>query len=311
MGVYRIGAAELTMGGLIACSMLSSRAMGPFGQVAGLLTNYHKASTALKTLEDVMGMAVERPADANFVSRNSFQGDIEFTDVCFAYPGEERDALSSASFRIKAGEHVAFIGRIGSGKSTIQKLMLGLYQPTSGTIRIDGVDIRQLDPAELRRSIGYVPQDGSLFYGSLRDNIVLASPEVDDSALLAAAELGGLLDMVNRHPRGFDLVVGERGESLSGGQRDGVAIARAVVNSPPILLLDEPTGSMDSSSENEIKRQLKDYCRGKTMVLVTHRTSLLDLVERIVVVDHGKIVADGPKATVVEALKHGRIEKAK
>lgn len=311
IGVYRIGAAELSMGGLIACSMLASRAMAPFGQVAGLLTQYHNASTALKSLDGIMANEVERPADANFVSRSHFEGAIEFNDVSFAYPNEERDALRHVSFSIKPGEHVALIGRVGSGKTTLQKLILGLYRPTSGSVRIDGVDIRQLDPAELRRNAGYVPQDASLFYGSLRDNIVLASPEVDDTALLAAADVGGLTDLVNSHPRGFDMVVGERGESLSGGQRQGVAIARAVISAPPILLLDEPTGAMDFSSEDEIKRKLRDYCAGKTMVVVTHRTSLLDLVDRIIVIDHGRVVADGPKASVIEALKHGRIERAK
>ncbi|NTV96043.1 MAG: type I secretion system permease/ATPase [Thiobacillus sp.] len=311
LGVYRIGGAELTMGGLIACSMLSSRAMAPFSQVAGLLTQYHNAATALKSLDGIMANEIERPVDANFVSRSHFEGEIEFNDVSFAYPNEENEALRHVSFKIKPGEHVALIGKVGSGKTTLQKLILGLYRPTGGSIRIDGVDIRQLDPAELRRNVGYVPQDANLFYGTLRDNIVFASPDVDDAALLAAADVGGLTDLVNVHPRGFDMVVGERGESLSGGQRQGVAIARAVIGSPPILLLDEPTGSMDFSSEDEIKRKLRDYCAGKTMVVVTHRTSLLDLVERIIVVDHGRIVADGPKSTVIEALKSGRIERAK
>ncbi|MDD4880275.1 MAG: type I secretion system permease/ATPase [Gallionellaceae bacterium] len=311
LGVYRIGAAELTMGGLIACSILSSRTMAPFGQVAGLLTQYHNAATALKSLDQIMANEIERPADANFVSRSHFEGAIDFNDVSFAYPNEESDALRHVSLQIKPGEHVALIGRVGSGKTTLQKLILGLYRTTSGSIRIDGVDIRQLDPAELRRNVGYVPQDATLFYGTLRENIVLATPDVDDTALLAAADLGGLLDMVNRHPRGFDMLVGERGESLSGGQRQGVAIARAVITAPPILLLDEPTGSMDFSSEDEVKNKLRDYAVGKTMILVTHRTSLLDLVDRIIVIDHGKIMADGPKATVIEALKHGRIERAK
>lgn len=311
LGVYRIGIGEMTMGGLIACSMLASRAMGPFGQVAGLLTQYHNAATALKSLDGVMANEVERPADANFVSRSHFNGAIEFNNVSFVYPNEQSEALHNVSFTIKPGEHVALIGRVGSGKTTLQKLILGLYRPTSGSIRIDGVDIRQLDPAELRRNVGYVSQDATLFYGTLRENIVLASPDVDDAALLVAADLGGLTDLVNAHPRGFDMVVGERGESLSGGQRQGVAIARALITSPPILLLDEPTGSMDFSSEDEVKRKLRDYSVDKTMVVVTHRTSLLDLVSRIMVVDHGKIVADGPKAAVIEALKQGRIEKAK
>lgn len=311
LGVYRIGDGALSMGGLIASSMLMSRAMAPFSQVAGLLTQYHNASTALTSLNKIMDSEIERPSNASFVSRPDFQGDIEFHGVSFAYPGEEAEALRNVSFRIKPGEHVAILGRIGSGKTTLQKLILGLYKPTAGSIRIDGVDIRQLDPAELRRNVGYVPQDVTLFFGGLRENIAMSSPEADDSALLAAAEVGGLLDMVNNHPRGFDMVIGERGESLSGGQRQSVAIARAFVNFPPILLLDEPTGSMDFSTEEGVKSRLREHAKDKTMIVITHRTSLLDLVDRLIVIDRGKIVADGPKASVIEALKQGRIESAK
>jgi ATP-binding cassette subfamily C protein LapB len=311
LGVYRIGEGMLSMGGLIACTMLASRAMAPFGQVAGLLTQYHNASTALTSLNEIMQRDVERPEGAGFVSRPVFKGEIDFKDVEFAYPGENSpEALRKVSFHIKPGEHVAMIGRVGSGKSTLLRLILGLYQPTAGSIRIDGVDIRQLDPSELRRNVGYVPQDITLFYGSLKENILLATPHLDDADLLAAADVAGLSDMVNTHPRGFDMVVGERGESLSGGQRQGVAIARAVVHNPPILLMDEPTGSMDHTSEEIIKQRLREFSAHKTMLIVTHRTSLLDLVDRLIVVDNGRIVADGPKERVVEALRQGRIEKA-
>ena len=311
IGAYRIGMNELTLGGLIACSMLVSRVMGPLSQMAGLMTNYHNAVTSLTSLDKIMAQEVERPEDANFVSRAHFKGEIEFKDVSFNYPGDEANALKNVSFHIRPGEHVALLGRVGSGKTTLQKLILGLYRPTAGAILIDGVDSRQLDPAELRRSIGYVPQDVTLFYGSLRDNIVMASPHVDDAALLAAAQISGINEFVDRHPRGFDMVVGERGESLSGGQRQGVAIARGVVNDPPLLLLDEPTGSMDFSSEESIKARLREYAVNKTMLVITHRTSLFDLVDRIIVVDNGKIVADGPKAQVIEALRQGRIERSK
>ena len=314
VGAYRIGMNELTMGGLIACSMLLSRALAPFAQVAGLMTNYHNAITSLATLDAVMKQEVERPENANFVSRPEFYGDIEFKDVCFTYPGEEgkeNQTLKNVSFHLKPGEHVALLGRVGSGKSTLQKLILGLYRPTSGSILIDGVDSRQLDPAELRRRIGYVPQDLTLFYGSLRDNITIGAPRADDVALLAAAEISGIHEFVDAHPRGFDMLIGERGESLSGGQRQGVAIARAVVNDPPMLLLDEPTGSMDFSSEESIKTKLREFSAHKTMLVITHRTSLFDIVDRIIVMDKGKVVADGPKAQVIEALRHGRIEKAK
>ncbi|MFP5404416.1 MAG: type I secretion system permease/ATPase, partial [Gammaproteobacteria bacterium] len=310
VGVYLIAEGQLTLGGLIASTMLASRAMAPIGQVAGLLTQYHNAATALKSLDDILQQPVERPADSNFVSRQHFSGDIEFKEVDFTYPGQDIAALRNVSLKIRAGERVAILGRVGSGKTTLEKLILGLYQPSAGAVLIDGADLRQLDPAELRRHIGYVPQDVTLFYGSLRDNLTISAPAADDAAVLRAAQIGGILEFVNRHPRGFDMLVGERGESLSGGQRQAVAIARAVINDPPILLMDEPTGSMDHSSEEEIKQRLREFAAGKTLIVITHRTSLLDLVDRIIVIDAGKIVADGPKAQVVEALRQGRIGKA-
>lgn len=310
IGVYRIGAAELTSGGMMACYLLSMRAMAPFGQVAGLMAQYHNTQTALSTLNEIMAKTAERDGEADFVSRPRFRGDIEFKEVEFAYPGDNGETLRKVSFRIREGEHVALLGRVGSGKSTLLRLVLGLYQPRSGAILIDGVDIRQLDPSQLRRNIGYVPQDVTLFFGSLKENILLAAPHLDNADLLAAAGVAGLNEMIDTHPRGFDMAVGERGELLSGGQRQGVAIARAVVHQPSILLFDEPTGSMDHTSEDTIKRNLRQFAAGKTMLIVTHRTALLDLVDRIIVVDKGKIVADGPKERVVEALRQGRIEKA-
>lgn len=310
VGVYLIGQGELSLGGLIACSMLSSRALGPIGQVTGLLVQYHNASTALQSLDGILKQPVERPDDSNFVTRQHFAGSLEFKDVSFTYPNQEMSALHNVSLRIAAGEHVAILGRVGSGKSTLQKLILGLYRPSEGAVLVDGIDLRQLDPAELRRHIGYVPQDPTMFYGTLRENLTIAARHADDTQVLRASQVGGIADFVNAHPKGFDMMVGERGESLSGGQRQGVAIARAAIGDPPILLLDEPTGSMDHSSEEEIKRQLSSFAVGKTMIVVTHRTSLLELVNRIIVVDGGKIVADGPKQQVVEALRQGRIGRA-
>jgi ATP-binding cassette subfamily C protein LapB len=284
--------------------------MAPFGQLASLLTQYHNAATALTSLDEVMAREVERPEGSNFISRGNLSGDIEFRDVSFRYPGQGTEALRNVSVRIRAGERVAVLGRVGSGKSTLEKLILGLYRPTTGAVLIDGVDQRQLDPAELRRHIGYVGQDAMLFYGSLRDNITLAAPFAEDADIVRAAELAGILEFVNAHPEGFDMLVGERGESLSGGQRQGVALARAFINAPPILLLDEPSAAMDHSSEEDLKRRLKRFAEGRTLLVVTHRTSLLDLVDRIIVVDGGRIVADGPKAQVVEALRQGRIGRA-
>lgn len=309
-GVYLITAGELSMGGLIACTMLSGRIMAPFGQLAGLITQYHNAEIALKSLDEVMDKPVERPDGAQFLSREMFNGEIEFKNVSFAYPGAEMESLSEVSFKIKPGEHVAILGRVGSGKSTLEKLAMGLYQPTGGAIMIDGIDLRQLDPTELRSRVGYVPQDVTLFYGSLRDNLTLSNPQVSDAALVRAVEIANLADFVNRHPQGFDMMIGERGDSLSGGQRKSVALARGVINEPPILLMDEPTGSMDHSTETAVKKQLLEFVKGRTWLVVTHRNSLLEMVDRIIVIDNGKLVADGPRDNVVQALQQGKIGKA-
>ncbi len=310
-GVYLITAGELSMGGLIACSMLSSRIMAPFGQLAGLVTSYHNAAIALKALDEVMAKPLERPEGAQFISREVFKGEIEFKGVSFTYPGSEVESLSDVSFKVNPGEHVAILGRVGSGKSTLQKLAIGLYQPTSGSIMIDGIDLRQLDPTEYRSRVGYVPQDVTLFYGSLRENLTLSQPHVSDTALVRAAEIANLGEFINRHPQGFDMLVGERGDTLSGGQRKSVALARAVIHEPPILLMDEPTGSMDHSTESAVKRQLADFIVGKTLLVVTHRNSLLEMVDRIIVIDNGKLVADGARDTVVQALQQGKIGKVR
>lgn len=310
IGVYLIRDGALTMGGLIACYLLSSRAMAPIGQVAGLLVQYHSAATAFESLDELMKRPVERPPEMRFTSRPALRGEIEFRNVGFAYREGEEAVLREVSFRIRAGEKVAVLGRVGSGKTTLEKLILGLYRPGSGAVLVDGIDLRQLDPAELRRNIGYVPQDVTLFYGSLRDNIAMGLPQADDAAVARAARIAGLAEFVDAHPHGYGMLVGERGESLSGGQRQAVAVARALIADPPILLLDEPTAAMDHASEEALKQQLREHAAGKTMIVVTHRTSLLDLVDRIIVVDAGRIVADGPKAQVVDALRQGRIGRA-
>lgn len=310
VGVYLISERMLTMGGLIACTMLSGRAVAPLGQLVGLMMQYQGAKTSLSSLDSVMERPIERPPEASFVHRPELKGDIEFKDVEFVYPGQQVAALKGLSFRIKEGEKVVIIGRVGSGKSTLQKLLLGLYQPTQGAVTIDGVDLRQLDPADLRRNVGYVSQDVVLFYGTLRENIAIGAPYADDSAIVAAAEIAGLSEFVNSHPQGFDMVIGERGESLSGGQRQSVAVARAMLMDPGILLLDEPTSAMDHSSEQMLKQRLRNYAAHKTMIVVTHRNSLLEIADRIIVVDDGRVVADGPRDQVIQALQSGRVGRA-
>jgi ATP-binding cassette, subfamily C, bacterial LapB len=310
IGVYLIAQRELTMGALIAVTMLSSRALAPAGQIVGLLMQYQGARTAMDSLNAIMDKPVERPLDSSFVQRPKLTGDIEFRNVKFAYPNRTDAALDGLSFKIAAGEKVALIGRVGSGKSTIQRLIMGLYQPTDGAVLLDGIDLRQLDPADVRRNLGCVSQDVMLFYGSLRDNVMLGMPYADDSAVVAAADVAGLNEFVNRHPQGFDLQVGERGESLSGGQRQSVGLARAVLHNAPILLLDEPTSAMDFSSEAQITTKVNAFARDKTVVLVTHRTSLLAMVTRVIVIDGGRIVADGPRDRIMEALASGRVAKS-
>jgi len=310
VGVYLLMANQISMGAIIAASMLAGRAMAPFGQVAGLLLQYHSAKSGLESVATYMRMQPERADDAPFLHRSGFQGTIEFKNVSFTYPGQQQAVLNRVSFKINAGEKVAFIGRVGSGKSTIQRLILGLHQPTEGAILIDGIDLRQIDPAEMRRATGFVSQDVSLFYGTLKENIALGAPFAADQDVIAAAEIAGVTEFANRHPRGFDMPIGERGESLSGGQRQAVGIARAVLTDAPILLLDEPSSAMDHQSEDALKTRLRKFTAGKTVVLVTHRTSLLELIDRLIVVDNGQIMADGPKAQVVEALQSGRIGRA-
>lgn len=310
IGVHLIGLRELTMGALIASSMLAGRALGPAGQIVALLMQYQGARTAMESLDRIMERQVERPAGENFIHRSQLRGDIEFRNVKFSYPGRQDIALDGLSFKITAGEKVALIGRVGSGKSTIERLIMGLYQPTEGAVLIDGIDLRQLDPADVRRNLGYVSQDVTLFYGTLRDNITFGLPYADDSAIVASAELAGMTNFIHRHPRGFDMPVGERGESLSGGQRQGIGLARAVLHNAPILLLDEPTSAMDFSTEAQITQNITKFAEGKTVVLVTHRTSLLSLVTRVIVIDGGKIVADGPRDRIMEALSTGRIARA-
>ncbi|NOG31797.1 type I secretion system permease/ATPase [Halomonas sp. TBZ9] len=312
IGVYLIIEGELTQGGLIAAYLLSSRAMAPISQAAGLMAQYHQSATALEALNGVMDKPQERTDSKRYIDRPVVQGDLRFDSVSLRYPDEERDALREVSFRLKPGEKVALIGRIGSGKSTLNKLLLGFYQPTSGAVLLDDVDIRQYDPLQLRRHIGYVPQDITLFYGSLRDNIVAGGgiDGVDDDKLLDAINLSGLADLVRSHPQGVDLPVGEGGSLLSGGQRQAIAIARAVVHAPQVLLLDEPSSAMDHASEDRLKKQLTRYAADKTLIVVTHRTSLLSLVDRIIVMDGGKVMADGPREQVVEALRKGQIGRA-
>jgi ATP-binding cassette subfamily C protein LapB len=308
LGVYLIDQKMLTMGGLIASGMLVSRIISPLAQTVGLIMQYENAKLSLAMLEEQMKKECERSSVQSYIHRDFINGDIEFKDVKFKYPNQENYALNGISFKIKQGEHVAIIGRTGSGKTTLSRLIMSMYQPSDGSVRVDGIDLRQLDPADLRANIGCVEQHTTLFFGTLRENITLGSPQSEDSQVVQAADVGMLTDLINQHPRGFDMLVGERGDFLSGGQRQGVAIARAVLNSPSILLMDEPTSAMDFSTENNFIKKVGGYAEGKTLILITHKMSLLQLATRVIVLDQGRIIADGPKESVLEAINGGKLK---
>jgi ATP-binding cassette subfamily C protein LapB len=293
------------MGGLIAAYMLSSRAMAPISRTASLLTQYHSSARSLTSLDEIMKKEVERPEGVNYQSHHLFKGEIELRGVSFSYPEQETRALDDVSIHISPGERVAILGKVGSGKSTLGRLLMGLYRPLEGAVLYDGIDMRQLDPSEIRRNLGYVPQDVTLFYGSLKDNIAMGAPRAHEKLIAQAALLGGLDSFINSHPSGLHLQVGERGERLSSGQRQGVAIARALVKGAPILMMDEPTASMDHTTEEMVKKRLALSLQGRTLLLVTHRTSLLALVNRVVVMDGGRVAMDGPRDEVLKALRQG------
>lgn len=305
-GVYMISEGELTTGGLIACTILTGRALAPMAQVSTLFTRYFQSVNALESLNKVMQLDTDITDDIRYLHRPALKGEIEFKQVSFHYMDDEINVLQNLNFKINVGERVAIIGRVGSGKSTLGKVILKLYVPSEGTVLLDGTDYKQINPDDLRQQIGYVPQDVVLFYGSIRDNICIGAPFINDAALLKAAEIAGVTSFTNNHPKGFDRQVGEKGAELSGGQRQSVALARALVTSPNIILLDEPTSAMDDNNEKQIKNRLNNYLSDNhTLVLITHKISMLELVNRIIVLENGKVIADGSKEAVLNALRTG------
>lgn len=303
VGIYRIGELELSLGGLIATVMLSSRAVGPMGQVASLITSFEQTRTAYHSIDEIMKQEVDRPHDKAFVRRPIFKGGVSFKNVNFTYPNSNKASLNDVSFNIKPGEHVGIIGKVGSGKTSLIKLIIGLYENNQGFISLDNIDIKQIDPADIRHHIGYLSQDIDLVRGSIRDNLAYKNLQINDEKLLNASKISGVDLFVNKLPEGFDTNVGEQGNQLSGGQRQSIALGRALMLDEPILLLDEPTNSFDNTTESIVKNNLYQYSRDKTLILVTHKAPLLDLVERIIVMDDGRIIMDGPKQQVLEALK--------
>ena len=272
------------------------------GQIVGLLTNFEDAKTSFKMLDDIINKPLERPIAKEFVKRPTLSGNIEFRNVSFKYPDSEAYALKNVSFKITAGEKVAFIGRIGSGKSTIAKLILKLYEPQEGSILIDGIDISQIDPADLRKKISYVPQDVHLFRNTIKNNILGSYKFIDDEWMIKCSKISGTDEFVKLHPMGYDMPIGERGSGLSGGQRQSVGIARALINDSKIYLFDEPTNAMDQTTESNILNSLKENLEEKTLLLVTQKMNMLELVSRVIVMNQGEKVLDGDKIEIIKKL---------
>jgi ATP-binding cassette subfamily C protein LapB len=289
---------------------LSGRCVAPFGQFATLIARSQSSFAALAALDQIMAMESERPPGKQFIAQPIGAGKIEFRSARFAYPGASNPAINDLNLLIEPGEKVGVIGKIGSGKTTLGRLLCGLHDVTEGMLLIDGIDIRQFHPHEVRRAVGFVSQDADLFFGSLRDNILLGAPGAGEEAFLRASRLAGVDDFALRHPQGYDMQVGERGRALSGGQRQAVTLARVLLFDPQIIFLDEPSGAMDLASERELIARLKQALKpSQTLIIATHRYSMLDLVDRLVVLANGRVAADGPKHQVLEVLKENAVQE--
>ena len=307
-GVYRVSDGHMSLGALVAATILAGRAVAPLSGIANTLSRFHQSRIALAALDKTMALPVDRPADRRFTSRQISEGTIEFRGVGFTYPGATEPALRGLALRIGAGERVAIIGKVGCGKTTVGRLIAGLYEPDEGAVLIDGVDIRQMDPADLRRGVGFLMQDVALFQGTIGDNIAAGRPQASDEAIIRAAQLAGVDAFVRSHPLGYDAPVGERGQNLSGGQRQAIGLARSLIADPQILVLDEPTSAMDTGAEGQLVARLPQILnRNQTLVVTTHRTALLAAASRLVVMDAGQIVADGPREQVLAALRDNKI----
>jgi len=299
-GVFLIADGGLTMGQLIACVILSGRTMAPLGQLTGLLGRMNSALSAYKALDELLGKPSEEEERAEQVSRATIKGDVEFRNVSFTYEDQPEPVLNDISFKLNAGERLAIVGRIGSGKTTLLRLLCGLNPPDKGAVLVDNADIRHIRPDDVRRNIGVVMQNPVLFSGSIRDNILMGNPSASDEDLIEAARLSGAESFIGMLPGGFDFPLSEQGRELSVGMRQSVAIARAIVGNPNILLMDEPTAPLDSAAEAAMVENLDVVTKGLTTIFVTHRGAMLQIADKVLALENGRIAAFGPKDEVLK-----------
>jgi ATP-binding cassette subfamily C protein LapB len=300
-GVYLISDGTMTMGSLIACVILSGRTLAPLGQISNLLGRFNQALNAYVNLDQLMANSSVEVARKTQIRRSAVEGGVSFQAVSLKYPEQNEPALNEVSFTIKPNEHVAILGKIGSGKTSILRLVSGITDPSSGLVRIDDAEVKHMHPDDLRKHVGVVMQMPLLFSGSLKENLLLGNPDATDDQVLEAAKIAGVDEIAAGLPQGFETILRERGSQLSGGQRQAVCIARALVGDPKILLLDEPSSAMDSGTERQLLERLAPVLKNKTLVLITHRGTLLDLADRVIAIDKGKVVADGPKDQLLKA----------
>ena len=304
LGAYLLIDGQVTTGAIVASVLLAGRAVAPLSQIAMTLSRLRQALLALKIVNQVMNQPEEAPNPVGFVNRTVQHGDLAFDKVEFRYPGADQASIDGVSFSVKAGERVGIIGRIGSGKTTIGRLIARLYLADEGRVLLDGVDIRQYHPAEVRAAVAIAGQTSDLLNGSLKDNLLLAKPDANDNDLVRVCKEAGVDSMVARHPSGFDMPVGENGSNLSSGQKQAVTVARLLLSEPKIVFLDEPTGAMDLASERLLLSSLQNLAaKNVTLIIATHRYSALNLVDRLIVLDDGKLLANGPKDAVIERLR--------
>jgi ATP-binding cassette subfamily C protein LapB len=308
VGAITVTTGEYGYGAIIACTILSGKALLPFVQLAQLLSRLNQIVTGYNSLDGLMKQPTEHAKGNDYLRRGKYKGEISFEKVSYSYPTQDGFALEEVSFNIKKGEKIGIVGRVGSGKTTIGKLVTKLFLPKSGKVLIDGVDLNQLDPSEIRENIGYVSQDPWLIAGTVEQNISFGATEIKTEEIIEAADVSTSSDFINAHPKGFKQVLDERGEGLSGGQKQAITIARAIVKKSPILILDEPTSSMDAKTEKNFIDRFKKYNAEATIILITHRTSLLDLVDKVIVVDKGKIVGSGSVEAFLKATKSEKKE---